>query len=798
MFLDDLRYSLRMLRHAPLTTITIILTVALGIGATTAVFSVVNAVLLRPLPYVEPARLVWVAERNDKLNLPTFSASGLNFQSWLANSGPVEKLGAVGYATFNLVGTGEPEQLGGGTLTASVFGALGLTPVAGRAFEPTDERLGAAPVAMISEALWRRRYGGERSLLGAKLLLNDLPYTLVGIAPASLNLISPGDVWTPLTFDPAKERRLSHLITAIGRLKPGVSLEQAQLGMEAVAGRVGEQFPEVKDWSIRLVPFPRWIVPDTIRTALILLLIAVLCVLLIAAANIANLLLARALRREQEVAVRAALGASRARVLRQLLIESLVLAAAGGALGCAAAFLTVRIAGAALPPNLLPVGDIGMDGKVLAFALCLSFVTGLLFGLVPAWQIASSPVSGVLRASGKSALGGGRRRLRNGLATAEIALAATLLVVAGLLVQSARRLGRVELGFEPEHRLTFQVSLPAAKDPEDPRPFGFYRDLLPALASVPGATGAALSSGVPFGAGNYTATPVFPLGASRLAPGDALTVDWRLASPEYFRVMGIPLLTGRGFTEADDAKAPPVMVVSRSMAEKFWGKTDVLGKTVSRVADDKIFTVVGVVGDVRLNALNQQTPTMYFSTAFRLWPLMDVVVRTAGEPESVLAAVRRRVHELDPNLPISNVRPMTSWVEASGAQPRLDAGLLAVFSGLALVIATLGIYGVLAHSVAQRTPEIGLRMALGAPRARVIRELLREGMIIGGIGIALGLAAALAAGPILEDLVFGVTTHDVGTMALVAVLIAAVTFLACFVPALRGARVDPAISLKNA
>ncbi|HEV7671776.1 MAG TPA: ABC transporter permease [Thermoanaerobaculia bacterium] len=798
MWLDDLRYSLRVLRHAPLTTITIILTVALGIGATTAVFSVVNAVLLRPLPYVDPGRLVWVAERNDKLNLPTFSTSGLNFQSWLADRGPVESLGAVGYATYNLLDVGEPEQLNGGTLTASVFGALGLVPVAGRTFIPADQQLGAAPVAMISAALWHRRYGADPALLGRAIHLNGTPYTLVGIAPAALNLISPGDVWTPMAFDPAKEKRLSHLITAIGRLRDGVTLQQAQLGMDAVARRVGEQFPEVKDWGIRLVPFPEWIVPDQVRTVLLLLLFAVLTVLLIAAANIANLLLARALRREQEVALRATLGASRGRVLRQLLIESLVLAAIGGILGSVAAFVTVRAAGAALPPNLLPVSDIGMDGKVLAFALSLSLVTGLLFGLVPAWQIASSPVSGVLRASGKSALGGGRRKLRNGLATAEIALAAALLVVAGLLLQSARHLGRVELGFDPGHLLTFQVSLPGAKDPTDTRPFGFYRDLVPALAAVPGATGAAVSSGVPFGAGNYTATPVHPVGASQFAPDDALTIDWRLASPEYFRVMGIPLLRGRGFTEADEAGAPPVMLVSRSMAEKFWGDADPLGRAVQRVADDKTFTVIGVVGDVRLNALNQQTPTMYFSTAFRLWPLMDVVVRTSGEPESVLADVRRRIHSLDPGLPISNVRPMTSWVAASGAQPRLDAGLLAVFSALALVIATLGIYGVLAHSVAQRTGEIGLRMALGAPRGRVVRELLREGMIIGGIGIALGLAGALAAGPVLKGLVFGVTTYDVATMALVSVLLAAVTLVACFVPARRAARVDPAISLRNA
>ena len=798
MTLDDLRYALRRMRRSPLNTSAIVLTVALGIGATTAVYSVVHAVLVRPLPFADPERLLWVAERNDKLGLATFSASSLNLRSWIADPGSVEGLGAIGYSTFNWSGGGgEPELLSGGTLSASLFATLGIRPLAGRAFSPAEEQLGAAPVAMISQALWHRRFADDPGVVGRPIVLNGGAFTVVGVAPPALALIAPGDVWTPMAIDPAKERRLSHLITAIGRLRPGVSLEQAQAGMDLVSRRVGEQYPEVKDWGIRLVTFPDFIVPAQVRSALLILLGAVLAVLLIAVANIANLLLARSLAREREAAIRAALGASRGRILAQLLLESSMLAALGGVLGIAAAWVTVRWATAALPPNLLPVQDFGMEGGVLAFAVALSLLCGLLFGFAPAWQIAGSPVASMLRAGDRAAVGERRRWLKRALGTAEIGLAAALLVVAGLLVQSARRLGAVDLGFDPAHLLTFQINLPEARDPSSARPFAFYRDLVPALAAIPGATGAAVSSSVPMGAGNYTATPVRPVGASAMGADEALTVDWRLASPDYFRVMRIELLRGRAFTDGDDGKSAPVMIVSRSMAERFWGTDDVLGRTVHRVGDGKELTVVGVVADARLTALGQIAPAMYYPSATRLWPLMDVVVRTTGEPESVVAAVRERVKTLDPTLPLTNVRPMAFWVAASGAQPRLDAGLLTVLSALALAIAALGVYGVLAHSVAQRTREIGLRMALGASQARVVRLFLSEGMAMGAVGIALGLATALAAGRVLSGLVFGVTAHDTATLAAVALGLAVVTVLACFIPARRASRVDPAVSLRD-
>ncbi|HET7065855.1 MAG TPA: ABC transporter permease [Rudaea sp.] len=797
MLIDDLRYSLRMLRKSPLASGAIVLTVALAVGATTAVFSVFNALVLRPLPYYQPERLVWVAERNDRLNLPTFTTSGLNFRSWQADFAPIDSLAAIGFASYNLSGDGEPEQLTGGTLSAGVFPALGIAPLAGRAFSVDEEQIGGAPVAMIGEALWRRRFGADPNLVGRSLTLDGIPHTVVGIAPIALTLISPGDVWKPLVIDPTKEKRLAHTLTAIGRLPSGQTVQQSQSAMDAVAAHVGQQFPETKDWGIRLVPFPQWIVPDALRTLVSVLLAAVFCVLLIAAANIANLMLARSLAREAEVAVRTALGASRVRVVRQSLIESLLLSLSGGIVGIALAFASLRWAVYAMPPNVLPITDIGIDSHVLGFALLLSVVTGLVFGIGPALQVARAHSASILRAGGRGTTGATHTWLRKGLLVIELALAAALLVVAGLLIRSLDRLEAVDLGFQPDHLLTFQLSLPAARDPADARPFVFYRDLVPALASVPGITAAAITSGVPFGAGTYSATPVRPNGASLLAADDALTVDWRLASPDFFRTFGIPLLRGRTFTEADDARAPLVMIVSRSMALKFWGTEDVLGHTVHRLGDGKDLTVVGVVGDIRLTALNQQAPTMYYSSASRLWPLMDVAVRTSGDSASVIADVRARIRTLDASLPLANVRTMNEWVANSGAQPRLNADLLAIFAALALVIAALGVYGVLAHAVGQRTGEIGVRMALGAQSQRLVGQFLREGLGLAGLGIALGLLAALLSSSVLEGLVFGVTARDAATYVLVGILLAIISAVACAIPARRAARVDPVVALRG-
>ncbi|HEY1307602.1 MAG TPA: ABC transporter permease [Vicinamibacterales bacterium] len=795
MLLNDLRYTARMLRKSPLFTLAIVLTVALGIGANTAIFSFVNAVMLRPLPYHEPDRLVWIAERNDKLNLPRFAASVLNYLSWKEQQRTFAQIGATGFTSFNLTGHGEPEQFTGRTLTPSLFPLLGITPVLGRSFSDGEDRPGSEKVAMISEALWKRRFGGDPSIIGRALTLNGVDTTVVGIAPAALAQLTNGDIWTPLTIDPAKEIRLNHVILAVGRLRPGVTLERGQAEMDVVAKHVGQQYPEVEDWGIRLVDFYHVFVSPQLQTALVVLLAAVGCVLLIASANVANMLLARAGARQKEIAVRTAMGAGRARLLKQLLVESLVLSAIGGSIGVLAAWWGVTAINALIPANLLPVPDVSIDVTVLLFAVALTIVTGLLFGLAPAWHAAKTDLNEVLKQVTRASAGP-RSRLRNALAAAELALATVLLIGAGLLAQSLLRLQHVDLGFQPDRLLTFQLALPPSTYPPETTA-EFYRRLLESLRATPGVRAAAVSSGIPFGGGNYTATPIVTRGPSPMPPDTAVTTDWRVVSPGYFSAMSIPLIRGREFLDSDcSIAAPRVVIVSRTTARRFWGESDPLGRTLHRQGDpSREYTVIGVVGDVRQRALNLESPAIYYPS-FNLASRMDVVVRTGALPTSILPAIRQKVHQLDAALPISTVQTMDEWLANSAAQPRLNAILLGVFAGVAMLIAAIGIYGVLAYSVNQRTQEIGLRMALGAPSGHVLRLIVREGMTVGAMGIGVGVAGALVVNRVLESLMFETPVRDPLTYLTVAASLAAVALLACVIPARKASRVDPIVALR--
>jgi putative ABC transport system permease protein len=760
---------------------------------------VVNAVLLRPLPFGEPGRLVWVAERNDKLNLSTFGASVLNYLSWKEQAQSFDSLGAIGSGIYNLTGSGEPEQFAGATISPSVLPLLGIQPVAGRGFADGEDKPGAAPVAMIGEGLWKRRFGGDPSLVGRAVTLNGIDYTVVGIAPPALALLTNGDIWTPLTIDPGRENRLNHVITAIGRIKPGASMAQAQSEMDLVAQRVGAQYPEVKDWGIRLVSFFDLFVSSQLRTALFVLLAAVVFVLLIACANVANLLLARAVSRQKEIAIRTALGAGRARLLRQTFIESLLLSVAGGGAGLAAARWSVALINTRLPQGVLPFPNVPLDANVLLFGVAVTLATALLFGGAPALLAARVDLNAVLKQSGRSSAGGARPLARNILVGAELALATILLVGAGLLTQTLLRLQQVHLGFQAEGLLTFQVSPPAAHY-AGPKAWAFYSELIASLESLPGVRGAAVSSGLPFGAGNYTTTPVRTSGKSVLPAGGAVPVDWRTVSPGYFRTMQIPLLRGREFTDQDlpgPATAPVPTIVTPETARKFWGDDDPIGRDLI-LGTGRHFTVVGVVAGVRNAALSRDiAPAMYFPAATRLWPLMDVVVRTGGRPEAALTAVRQRLHALDSELPMSNVRTMTQWISLASAQPRLNALLIAAFAVVALLIATIGIYGVLSYSVSQRTREIGLRLAIGSQPGGVLCLIVRQGMKVALGGIAAGLVAALAVSRLLATLLYGVQGRDPMTFVAVAGTLTAVSLLACYIPARRAARVDPIVALRE-
>jgi putative ABC transport system permease protein len=792
--MTDFRHALRSIRRAPGLGATVILTVALAIGVNTAIFSVVNAVILRPLPFDHPERLVQVGEKNDALNLPNFGSSVLNYLSWKEQTRTLQ-LAAIGFVTFALSDSGEPEQLTGNRITPSLMTVLGLSPIIGRGFSADEDKPQAPRVVMIGEGLWKRRFGSDAGIIGRSLTLGGDDYTVVGVAPSPLTLISGGDVWVPLTIDPARDVRLNHVLFTVARLQSGVSIEQAQAEMNAIASRIARQYPEMKDWGVRLTTFHDTFVSTQLQTALLVLLSAVVCVMLIAAANIANLLLSRAAARQKEIAVRTAIGASRGRMLRQLLVESVTLAAIGGAIGVVAAAVALPIVERSLPANLLPVPDIALDRMVLLFAIAMTVATGLLFGVAPSLRSAGANLNALLTLAGRGSGTPATPRLRNTLAAAELALATVLLIGAGLMIQTLAGLQRVPLGFEPQGVLAFQVAPPTARYPLKERAPVFYRSVVDALPTIPGVKAAGISSGIPFGVGNYTQTPMLTTGKSVLPPETAVPIDWRTVSPGFFRTLGIPLGRGRDFTDADGAV--PVTIVSQATARKFWGDADPIGRTLHRNGDTVGVTVVGVAGDVHTTALNQDSPALYYPMARGTWPLMDIVVRTDGDPRALISAIRQKVSELDPTLPLANVRTMEEWVTNAAAQPRLNAQLLGLFAALALTIAAIGIYGVLAYSVTQRTREIGLRMALGAPRSGVLGAIVREGMAVSLAGVGVGLVAAFAFSRALESLVFGVRVHDPITFAGVAVVLSVVALLACVLPALRASRVDPIVALRQ-
>jgi len=798
MLLNEVGFALRVMRRTPVFSATVILIVALAIVASASIFSIVNSVLLKPLPFRDPAALVQVAEKNDKLKLPVFGSSVLNFVSWREQSHSFEDLAGVGYTSYTLTGSGEPEQFSGNTISPALIRVLGTPPLAGRGFSDDEEKPGSPAVAMIGEGLWKRRFGADPGVVGRTITLNGAPTTVVGIAPRGLNLISGGDIYTPLVIDRSKEIRLSHTIQTFGRLRKGVSIEQAQAEMDTVSRRLGQQYPEIRDWGIHLINMFDTVIGPELKTRVLLLFWAVLLVLLVACANIANLLLARSAARQNEMGIRTAIGASRGQLVRQLLLESLLLSIVGGIFGLAGTALVIHVINKTLTQGVLPIPRVTLDANVLWFALGLTIVTGLVFGIVPAWRTTKADINSVLKQGGRGSSGRVSHRLRNSLAAIELALATVLLIGAGLFLRSLMNLERVRVGFDPQGLLTFQLAPPPAKYPLDGRAQQFYRAMLDSLQATPGVRAAAVSSGIPFGAGNYSTHPMLTTEPSVLPPETKVPVDWRSVSPGYFTALRIPLLRGRDFTDADGpAPSQPVMIVSQSTARKFWGDADPIGHTLRRSAKPEIaFSIVGVVGDVRDQALNQESPTLYYLMGFRVWPLMDVVVRTDGQPEALLPTVRQKIHDLDPELALANVKTMQDWLSTSAAQPRLNTLLLSIFAFLALLIASIGIYGVLAYSVSQRTQEIGVRMALGATRQGVLRMTLFDGMKVAAVGMGCGVIAAVALGETVSSLVFGVNVRDLGTFVLVVVTLAIVTIAACAIPALRASGVSPLVALR--
>jgi putative ABC transport system permease protein len=808
-FFQDLRFAVRQLARHPAFTLIAILTLALGTGAVTAIFSVVHTVLLSPLPYREPDRLVQMLSVYEGETDPSSSAP--NIVDW-QEMGRTQRLFAgssiVDTKTFNLTGKeGEPERLSGQKVEAGFFSALGVRPLLGRGFAAGEDQANAAGtdhVAVLSEGLWRRRFGADPGILRQTIQLNGEPYTVVGVMPDGIQFPADLEIWTPRIYsENDKQNRGAYQYESIARLAPGVSFEQARAATEALGKHLAEAYPDANaGYGLTLVPLTEFRVGD-VRTPLLILLGAVAVVLLIACANVANLLLVRSAGREGEIAVRSAVGAGQWRIARQLVTESVLLSLLGGAAGLLLAFWAVRLLAAHGPEGIPRLQEVRLDGPVLAFTLFMTLLTGVLFGLAPALQASRPDLNRVLKEGGRGALGSpGSRRARHALVILETALAVLLLTAAGLLIRSFAELQRVDLGFRPEGVATFNVSLPRNQYPDDPPVRAFVANLVERLRTVPGVRSAAAGFGLPLSSSGNAYISFTIEGKPPWPPGQDETLLVRLVTPDYLSTLGIPLLQGRGFSPRDRDGSQPVLLVNQAAVRRFFPEESPLGQrlNIGWGKDDKMLggEIVGVVGDVHQVGLDHEVvPEVY--APFDQWPIgsVSVVLRTAGDPETALAQARSEVRALAPDLPVYNGRTLDDVVAQSVAQPRFYMVLLGTFAALALVLAAIGIYGVISYLVNQRTQEIGIRIALGATRERVLGMVVGQGIGMALAGAALGVAGALALTRGMSSLLYGVSATDPATFAGVAAVLVLVAVMASYLPARRAARIEPQLALRG-
>jgi putative ABC transport system permease protein len=808
-FGQDVRYGLRMLWKSPGFTLVTVLALALGIGANTAIFSVVNTVLLRPLPFPNGERIVFMGEWSQQI--PEMSVSYPNFADWRDQNTVFEQIAAFRNSNYVLTGVGEPERLDGRQVSAAFFPVLGVSPALGRNFSPQEDKPGGNPVALISHGFWQRRLGSDPTVVNKPLLLNGENYTVIGVLPQTFEWQSPVDVFVPvgLHADRFMDRDSHPGMYVLGLLKPGVSVEQSRTEMKAIAARLAEQYPKTNAGnSVALQSLQDQAVQD-IRPALLILLAAVGFVLLIACANVANLLLARAASRSKEIAIRTALGAGRMRIIRQLLTESLLLSLLGGLLGLLFAMWGIDALLSAIPddvPRLL-VAHIGLNGRVLAFTLGISVLTGLLFGLAPALQASKSNLNESLKEGGRSgSAGGSHQRVRNVLVVIEVGVSLLLLVGAGLLIQSFMRLQQTDLGFDPANVLTLRVPLPEARYKENAQVANFWEELEKRVSALPGVESVGITRGLPMNGGIESGITVE---GQEVVDKKDITIAVNLfTSAKYFNTMNIPLLSGRYFTEQDTKDSQPVVLIDEMLATRFFPNTDPVGKRLKMgTADNQApwMQIVGVLKHVKHYSPNEkprveiftpykQVNPQFFAAATRsMW----LAVKThLADPTSLTAAIRNEVQQIDKDQPISNVDTMENIVAATVAPQKFATWLLGLFAAVAMLLAAIGIYGVMAYSVTQRTHEIGIRMALGAGQRDVLRMVVGQGMKLALIGVACGLAGAFAATRLMTSLLFGVSATDPLTYGGVAVLLAAVALFACLIPARKATKVDPMIALR--
>ena len=809
----DLKYALRALAKAPATAALIILALALGIGVNTAVFSLVNTALLRPLPYQDPDRLVTVWQSAAAHGLDRVPVGAGDFYYWKEHGRTFEDLALFREFTFNLTGSGNPESVRSVQVTDSFFGLLGIQAAVGRTFTAEDDRAGAEPVAVLSNDLWHRMYGGDPGVVGRKIILDDTSYAVVGVLPAGLRLPGIGDfdIFVPAAFsEKARQFQLRFQYSVLGRLDPGVSVEQARTDLQGMMKTIQETYPDIREGiGVDLRPLREEVVGDS-RPMLLILLGAVSFVLLIACANAANLLLARAIGRSREVAVRSALGAARLQLIRQFLTESVVLSLLAGIIGLGIAALLIPILIALSPGNLPQLLETGLDSSALLFTLGISLLTGLLFGVMPAVQLSRVSTYETLKESAGSVVVGKRsQRLRGLLVVSEVALALILLIGAGLMMRSLFLLQREEPGFRPDHLLTMELDLPSSKYQDDEQQKAFFRQVVDRLASVPQVVSAGAVSELPFS--ESVGTELITIeGRTVRTMEDVPASDFRQVSPRYIETMGITLLKGRGFQPQDRPGASPVALVNEAFAKSTFPNQDPIGKRFHlgvpaelQEEGDEVgpwFTIVGVVGNVRHTTLKEPAKPEIYALHEQLASArgtMFVVLRTASSPAAVSDAARKAVWEIDPNLPIARLGTMEDLMADSISQTRFTFLLLAFFATSALVLAILGIYGVMSYFVAQRTHEIGLRMALGAERGNVLLLIVRQGLGLAVCGLAIGLVAAYFLSRLITSQLYGITAHDATVFVAIPLLLLLTALLSASLPARRATRIEPMIALRS-
>ena len=807
-FLQDIQFGFRMLLKSRGLAAIAIFALALGIGANTAIFSVVNTVLLRALPYPQPDQLVWFWESQPNLEQAPFSAA--DFLDYQAQNQSFQQVATIRRLSFNLTGQGATERIPGMVATPNVFSLLGVHPILGRDFLPEEGAFGAPRRALLTFGLWQSHFAGDRAVVGRSLTLDNQPVQIIGVLPANFRYggtdvllwVNPVNV-VPEVFStfPDWERNIrnnreTHYLSIVGRLKPGVALSQAQSDINTIVARLHQQYPVTTGHNVRLIPL-RELSAGPVRQTLVILLGVVGLVLLIACANVANLLLSRAVTRRREIAIRTALGAGRLRIVRQLLTESMLLSFVGGALGLTLAWGLVRLLVAASPQQLPRVREITLDLRVLLFTLGVSLLTGLLFGLAPALAATRHSLGHFLKEAGRGGAEGlAHNRLRGVLVVTEVAFSLVLLVCAGLLGRSFVRMLEVNPGFRPDHMVTMWMNFTSANYAPKGRPTQFLEQLIPRAAALPGVEGVAISNDLPL-EGDDTTTGLSDVeGRAPFPRGQQPLVGVHAVNPGYFRSMGIPQLRGREFSASDNANSTPVVIINQKLAETLWPAQDALGKHF-HLMGDKQSEVVGVVGNVLHNGLGESVSLeSYLAFPQNPWSYVGLAVRTHGDPGAVYGAVRSLVEQIDPELPVHDMRPMEQVVAETMASRRLTLWLVGAFAALAFVLASVGIYGVMSYAVTERVHEIGVRMALGAQRRDVLRLVVGHGMRHAAIGLLLGSVAAFLAARAMTTLLFGIRPGDPLTYIGIALVLALAALLACYIPARRATSVDPMVALR--